>query len=90
MGSAGVPLRFAAVPVVFWFSVGNVQFVSVPEAGVPNTGATKVIPDAKVPTVTFAAATEPAEPVVFWFSVGNVQFVRTPDAGVPNAGATSA
>lgn len=32
----------AAVPVVFWFSVGKVQFVSVPELGVPNAGVTKV------------------------------------------------
>lgn len=26
----------AAVPVVFWFNVGNVQFVKLPEDGVPN------------------------------------------------------
>ena len=26
----------AAVPVVFWLSVGNVQFVKVPLAGVPK------------------------------------------------------
>jgi hypothetical protein len=26
----------AAVPVVFWFSVGNVQFTKLPDDGVPN------------------------------------------------------
>ena len=37
-----VPVTVAAVPVVFWFSVGNVQFVSVPDDGVPSAppGAT--------------------------------------------------
>jgi len=30
------------VPVVFWFSVGNVQFVRVPEDGVPRAGVTSV------------------------------------------------
>lgn len=34
--------KLAALPVVFWFSVGNVQFVSVPEAGVPNAGVVSV------------------------------------------------
>ena len=29
-------VTLAAVPVVFWFSVGNVQLVSVPDEGVPN------------------------------------------------------
>lgn len=35
-----------ALPVVFWLSVGNVQFVSVPEEGVPSAppGATKSVP----------------------------------------------
>ena len=28
-------------PVVFWFKVGNVQLVNVPEAGVPNVGDCK-------------------------------------------------
>ena len=32
----------AAVPLVFWFSVGNVQFVSVPLLGVPSAGVTSV------------------------------------------------
>ena len=35
-------VNVAAEPVVFWFSVGNVQFVSVPLAGVPNAGVTNV------------------------------------------------
>jgi hypothetical protein len=33
---------FADLPVVSWFSVGNVQFVKVPLVGVPNSGVTKV------------------------------------------------
>ncbi len=44
----GVPDSPPAVPVVFWFSVGNVQFVSVPDAGVPSAGATNACPDGKV------------------------------------------
>jgi hypothetical protein len=32
----------AAVPVVFWFKVGNVQFVRVPEDGVPSAGVVNV------------------------------------------------
>ena len=32
----------AAVPVVFWFNVGNVQFAKLPEVGVPKIGVTKV------------------------------------------------
>jgi hypothetical protein len=28
--------KLAALPVVFWLSVGNVQFVSVPDEGVPS------------------------------------------------------
>ena len=41
---ATIPVTFAAVPVVFWFNVGNVQFVSVPDAGVPKAGAINVVP----------------------------------------------
>ena len=29
-----------ALPVVFWFNVGNVQFVKVPEDGVPSAPPT--------------------------------------------------
>ena len=32
----------AAEPVVFWLSVGNVQLVKAPEAGVPKAGVVKV------------------------------------------------
>ena len=32
----------AAEPVVFWLSVGNVQLVKAPEAGVPKTGVVRV------------------------------------------------
>ena len=37
-----VVAKLAALPVVFWLSVGNVQFVSVPDEGVPSAppGAT--------------------------------------------------
>ena len=41
----GDPVRPPEVPVVFWFSVGNVQFVRAPDAGVPSTGAVKVLFD---------------------------------------------
>jgi hypothetical protein len=40
--TATIPVTFAAVPVVFWFSVGNVQFAKLPEVGVPRRGVTKV------------------------------------------------
>jgi hypothetical protein len=32
----------AALPVVLWFNVGNVQLAKLPELGVPNAGVTKV------------------------------------------------
>ena len=35
---ASVLERPAAVPVVFWFSVGNVQFARLPDWGVPKIG----------------------------------------------------
>ena len=40
--TAKVADKPAAVPLVFWFSVGNVQLVNVPEAGVPKAGVTSV------------------------------------------------
>jgi len=40
--TARVADKPAAVPVVFWFSVGNVQLVNVPDEGVPNAGVTSV------------------------------------------------
>ena len=47
-----VVVNVAALPVVLWFNVGNVQFVNVPLAGVPSAGATKTIPEAIVPCAT--------------------------------------
>lgn len=66
----------AAEPVVLWFNVGNVQLVSVPLAGVPRTGATRVMPLAIVPATMLAAGSP-------------VQLVRVPEAGVPSAGVTN-
>ena len=40
--TATVPVTLAAVPVVFWFKVGKVQFVNVPLEGVPKAGVTNV------------------------------------------------
>jgi hypothetical protein len=39
---AELPVQDPELPVVFWLSVGNVQFVSVPDEGVPSAppGAT--------------------------------------------------
>ena len=68
-------------------SVGNVQFVSVPDAGVPNappftTGAPAV------PTFTAKAVATPVPSPEIPEATGRpVQFVRVPDAGVPNTGA---
>jgi hypothetical protein len=35
-------VNVAAEPVVFWLSVGNVQFAKLPELGVPSAGVTRV------------------------------------------------
>ena len=40
--TANVADNPAAVPVVFWFKVGKVQLVNVPEAGMPNAGVDSV------------------------------------------------
>ncbi len=40
---AALPVQEAEEPEVFWFKVGNVQLVKVPEAGVP-----KAIPEPKL------------------------------------------
>ena len=47
-----------AVPVVFWFSVGNVQLVNVPDAGVPRTGAV-IVGDVSVLFVRVCVAARP-------------------------------
>jgi hypothetical protein len=39
---AALPVHEPELPVVFWFSVGNVQLVKVPEVGVPKFGVTSV------------------------------------------------
>ena len=46
----------AALPVVFWFSVGNVQLAKLPLEGVPNAppDATGVNPNAVVTSVLFS------------------------------------
>ena len=40
LATATVPVTLDAVPVVFWFKVGNVQFAKLPEVGVPKIGVT--------------------------------------------------
>ena len=40
--TARVADRLAALPDVFWFSVGNVQLDKLPELGVPRAGVTNV------------------------------------------------
>jgi hypothetical protein len=35
-------VRVAALPVVFWLSIGKVQLVKFPDAGVPRIGVTNV------------------------------------------------
>jgi hypothetical protein len=42
LATATVPVTLAAVPVVFWFNVGNVQFAKLPDEGVPSAGVTNV------------------------------------------------
>jgi hypothetical protein len=42
LATASVDDKPAAVPVVFWFSVGNVQFARLPDVGVPSMGDTSV------------------------------------------------
>jgi len=101
--TASVADKDAADPVVFWLSVGKVQFVSVPLVGVPRIGVTSVglvlstlLPEpvevvTPVPPDATASVADKdaADPVVFWLSVGKVQFVSVPDVGVPRIGVTS-
>jgi len=42
LATAKVADNPAAVPVVFWFKVGNVQFAKLPDVGVPSNGVTNV------------------------------------------------
>jgi len=86
----------AAFPVVFWFSVGNIQLAKLPDAGVPKAGVTKAglldsttLPepvDVVTPVPPLATGKVPVVPP----SIGNpVTLVITPLAGVPNAGVTN-
>ena len=57
----------AALPVVLWFSVGNVQLAKLPDVGVPKAGVTRVlfvsvcVPDsvATVESIATVTAEEP-------------------------------
>jgi hypothetical protein len=78
----------AAEPVVFWFSVGNVQLVSVPEEGVPSAGVTsvgevfmtKVVPVPVCEAIEVALPTDVIGPVMLAFVV-----VVTAKSGPPIA-----
>lgn len=92
----------AAVPVVFWLSVGNVQLARLPEVGVPKRGVVNVglvesttdpVPVEVVtpvpPEATANVADKPpAVPEVFWLNVGqvNVPVLKLPEVGVPSRG----
>ena len=39
---ATTPVTLDAVPVVFWFNVGNVQLAKLPDVGVPKIGVVSV------------------------------------------------
>lgn len=87
--TAKVADKPAAVPVVFWFSVGNVQFVNVPEDGVPKTPPFTTGAPA-VPTFTANAVATPVPRPDTPVEIGSpVAFVNVPDVGVPKAGVTS-
>ena len=94
--TATVPVTLAAVPVVFWFNVGNEQLARLPDAGVPRAGETKVglldsttLPEPVeevTPVPPLATGSVPVVPP----SIGKpVALVSTADDGVPKAGATS-
>jgi hypothetical protein len=73
-----------------------VQFVSVPEVGVPKSGVTNVglvasalAPDPVLVVTPVPPLETPNVPVTPVDNGRPVAFVRTPDAGVPNAGVTN-
>jgi hypothetical protein len=81
LGNAGVPLRLAAVPVVFWFHVGTVPpsceyctcaLLQAPLAVIPVA----YCPEVHCVGVAARAVAVAALPVVFWLRVGNVAFAR--------------
>jgi hypothetical protein len=102
LDTAKVDDKPAAVPLVFWFNVGNVQLAKFPEVGVPRSGVTSVglverttepepvdVVTPVPPLFTARVADSPAAvPLVFWFRVGNVQLAKFPELGVPSAGVT--
>jgi hypothetical protein len=89
-------VAFVAVPVVFWFNVGNVQFARLPDVGVPNMGVTNVglvdktvLPEpveAVTPVPPLATGNVPVTPLV---KGKPVALVNVPDVGVPRIGVTS-
>jgi hypothetical protein len=85
----------AALPVVFWLSVGNVQLAKLPDAGVPKAGVTRVglvdkttspVPvEVVTPVPPLATDSVPEVPAI----IGKpVQLVKTPADGVPIFGVT--
>ena len=54
------PVAVAALPVVFWFSVGNVQFARFPDVGVPKIG---VVSDGLVDKTLLPEPVEEVTPV---------------------------
>jgi hypothetical protein len=59
----GVPDKFEAVPVVFWFHVGTVPV---------NPEYATLVAVAALPEHAAAVVAVAALPVVFWFHVGTV------------------
>ena len=88
LAATSVADKPAAVPVVFWLKVGqvNVPVLKLPDVGVPSKGVTSVgdvdkttepVPVEVVtpvpPLATASVADSPAAvPVVFWLKVGHV------------------
>lgn len=69
-------VREAALPVVFWFNVGKVQFARLPDVGVPNSGVTndglvpkEVNEDAVTPEARVAPLNVPAAAVTVILAV---------------------
>ena len=78
-------VNVAALPVVFWLSVGNVQFVNVPVDGVPSapplTTKAPAVPTA-TPSAVATLVPKPLTPV----EIGRpVALVSVPEEGVPSA-----
>jgi hypothetical protein len=97
--TAKVADKPAAVPVVFWLNVGNVQLAKLPLVGVPKIGVTKVgvTSVGEVESTTFPLPVDVVTPVppfdtgiVDAIPAGGrpVQLVNVPLTGVPKAGAT--